>query len=222
LGPVTAPRGGERFPLRAEDFIRDGIISGRFQPNEHLVETDLARMFGLGRAAVRTALARLEHEGLVQLHRNRGARVRLIEPREAVEILEAQAMLESLAVRYAATRRSKHDLEQLRDILSQMRWLLDHGDLLAVSERNARFHRRLSDMSGHLTAARLIAALRSQVVRYQYRAILVPGRGERSYAEHQAIVEAVASGDPDGAEAKMRSHLQHVAEALRGAEREAA
>jgi DNA-binding FadR family transcriptional regulator len=44
----------------------------------------------------------------------------------------------------------------------------------------------------------------------------VPGRSERSFGEHAAIVSAIAAGDPDGAEKAMRTHLSHVAEALRG------
>lgn len=56
-----------------------------------------------------------------------------------------------------------------------------------------------------------------QIVRFQYRTILLPGRGERSSSEHIAIIEAAAAGDPDAAEAAMRTHLSQVAEALRRA-----
>ena len=79
---------------RVEDRLRDAIVTGRFQPSERLVEVDVARELGVGRSAVRTALARLEHEGLVEHERHRGARVRLVGAREAVEILETRAVLE--------------------------------------------------------------------------------------------------------------------------------
>jgi DNA-binding FadR family transcriptional regulator len=74
------------------------------------------------------------------------------------------------------------------------------------------------EISEHATASRLIASLNTQIVRFQYRTILLPGRGERSLSEHVAIVDAVAAGDPDAAEAAMRAHLSHVAEALRQAQ----
>jgi DNA-binding FadR family transcriptional regulator len=101
-----------------------------------------------------------------------------------------------------------------------MRRLLDDGDLLGASDRNAILHQRLTEISSHRTTARLISTLKSQLVRYQYRTILLPGRSERSFAEHRAIVEAVAAGDPDAAETAMRIHLSHVADALREAARE--
>jgi DNA-binding GntR family transcriptional regulator len=200
---------------RAEDRLRDEIVSGRLQPNERLIESDLARLLGVSRTVVRAALARLEHEGLVEHERHRGSRVRLVEVSEAVEILETRAVLEGLAARHAARRATTQDVDSLRAILVEMRRLRQADDLLGVSNENARFHRRLLEISGHETASRLTATLNSQIVRFQYRTILLPGRSERSGAEHAAIVDAIAAGDTDGAEETMRAHLSHVAEALR-------
>jgi DNA-binding GntR family transcriptional regulator len=204
--------------VRPEDQLRAAIVSGRLQPNQRLVEAELTRSLGVGRSAVRTALARLEHEGLVAHEPHRGARVRLIDAREAVEILEARAVLEGLAARHAASNVTESDLEDLRGILTEMRRRLDGGDLLGASDQNARLHQRVLDIARHGTASRLISTLKSQLVRFQYRTILLPGRSERSFAEHTAIVEAVAAGDPDTAETAMRTHLSHVAQALRGQE----
>jgi DNA-binding GntR family transcriptional regulator len=199
------------------DWLRAAITEGRLQPNERLVEADLVRATGASRTAVRTALVRLTQEGLVEHERNRGARVRMVGAGEAVEILQARAVLEALAARGAASHASGEDVAALRAILGEMRARLDAGDLIGASERNGALHARVLELSGNATAQRLVRSLNSQLVRFQYRTILVPGRAERSYAEHTAIVEAVASGDPDAAEAAMRDHLSHVTEALRAA-----
>jgi DNA-binding GntR family transcriptional regulator len=201
-----------------EDELRDAIVSGRLHPNERLIETDLARELGVGRSAVRTALVRLEQEGLVEHERNRGARVRLIGKDEAVEILEARAVLEGLAARQAANNATPEGIRDLRAILAQMRALLDTGDLLGASDQNAVLHGKLLKIAGHDTAERLISALKSQLVRFQYRTILLPGRSDRSFAEHRAVVDAVATGDGTAAEQAMRTHLSHVADALRRTE----
>jgi DNA-binding GntR family transcriptional regulator len=197
--------------------LREAIVVGSLQPNERLVEANLSRDFGLGRSAVRTALARLEQDGLVEREPHRGARVRLVDEREALEILEARAVLEGLAARHAAKNASDEDVKRLREILASMRKLLDAGDLLAASDENAVLHRTLLEIAGHPTVVRLISLLKSQLVRFQYRTILAPGRTERSFAEHSAIVDAVAAHDPKAAEAAMRRHLSHVADALRRA-----
>lgn len=201
--------------LNAYDRLRTQILEGQRQPNERLVEADLTATLGASRTAVRGALTRLAHEGLVEQERNRGARVRLVGEREAAEILEARGALEALAVRHAAERATEADVETLREILAGMRARLDAGDLPGTSDLNAVLHRSLLTLSGHETVVRLVGTLNSQLVRFQYRTILVPGRSEQSFGEHTAIVDAVAAGDPEDAERAMRVHLGHVTEAMR-------
>jgi DNA-binding GntR family transcriptional regulator len=195
--------------------LRDAIVSGELLPSERLVEEDLARRLGVGRGAVRMALVRLEHDGLVERERNRGARVRRVSEAEAVEILEVRAALETLAAPKAAQRATPKDVRELRAILREMGAKRERGDLMAVSDANARLHRRIVEISGHRTVSRVSGMLISQIVRFQYRTVLLPGRPDRSHREHAAIVDAIAAGDAEGAERAMRRHLSHVAEALR-------
>lgn len=206
-------RRGEGEPYCYEQ-LRRAILQGRLVPGQRLVETELARMFGVGRGAVRAALVRLEQEGVVDRSPNRGARVRLLSEEEAVEILEARAALECLAARYAALRAQPEHVRELRRILREMATCVRRGDSLGYSEANGRFHQVLVRASRHATAARLLESLRVHTVRYQYRTVLAPGRMPRSLEEHRAIVAAVATGDPDAAEANMRAHLQGVLHSL--------
>jgi DNA-binding GntR family transcriptional regulator len=120
-----------------------------------------------------------------------------------------------LAAQLAAERATAVDVDDLKGILAEMQRLREADDLLAVSDLNAQLHRRLLEISGHETAARLIDTLNSQMVRFQYRTILLPGRSERSFAEHAEIVAAVATHDGERAERAMRTHLSSVADALR-------
>lgn len=195
--------------------LREAIMREELLPNERLVEMDLARSLGAGRAAIRTALTRLEQEGLVQRERYRGARVRLISEAEAIEILEVRAALESLVARYAALNATSADCDILYSLLAEQRHCIEEGDLLASSEVNGRLHQTLLQIAHHATATWLLDMLKPQNVRFQYRTILVPGRPWRSHQEHCDIVEAVANHDSDRAEAAMRLHLSHVAEVLR-------
>jgi len=195
--------------------LYQAILRGEFQPNERLIEMDLAQLYNVGRAAIRTTLARLEQDGLVEREPNRGARVRAISEEEAVETLEARAVLEGLAARYAARNVTDADIADLRAIVGEMEARLAEGDLLGISEGNVRLHSRLLQIANNKTVARLIERLHAQHIRSQFRIILVPGRPPRSVAEHRAIVEAVASRDPAAAEAAMRNHLANTVETLR-------
>ena len=194
--------------------LRQELTAGRLLPGQRLVEAELVESLGVGRALVRAALSRLAHEGLVDKEPNRGARVRMVSEDEAVEIVQARAVLEALAARQAALNADAEDLDAMRGFLVEMRDLLSRNDLLGYSECNARLHNRVIVSSRHSTAQRLIANLRAQMVRFQYRTILVPGRANESLAEHTALVDAIVAHDPDKAEAAMRRHLSHVADTL--------
>ena len=199
------------------DALREAIVRGDIAPEARLVEAEISTNFEMSRGAVRTALIRLEEEGLVVREPHRGARVRKVSDDEAVEILQVRAVLEGLAVRLTAERIDDAGATRLRALLERHRELLEGGDLLGASDANADLHAALLELSGHGTARRLIRALNSQTVRYQYRTILIPGRPAASVAEHTAIVEAVVAGRADEAEAAMRSHLFNVAQAVQRA-----
>ncbi len=201
----------------AYEALHRSIVSGELSPGERLVEEELADQLGYSRGAVRAALVRLSHDGLVIRERNRGARVRRVSIEEAVEILEARGALESLAAGYAALRRTDGELEELNALLGEMQDLHAVGELMAMSDRNARLHRRILEISRHEVARDICARLRSQVVRFQFRTVLAPGRAPRSLEEHGAIVAAIEDGDRHAAEQAMRIHLSHVAETLSAA-----
>ncbi|MCS6867689.1 GntR family transcriptional regulator [Thermus sp.] len=202
---------------QAYQRLREAILQGELLPGQRLVEKELSERFGLGRAAIRTALAKLEQDGLVESEPYRGAWVRVITEEEAVEILEARMALECLAVRHAARKATSEAITRLRQIHAQMEARFREGDLLGMSELNSLFHRTLVEISGHGAARRLIEALRAQGVRHQFRTVLVPGRSQRSLEEHRLILEAVAAHDEEAAERAMKAHLQGVIAALRQA-----
>ena len=204
-------------PADAYHELREGIVTGRFHPNERLVEANLTRLLKAGRTAIRAALVRLDQEGLVTREHNRGARVRLVTDGEALEIEEVRAALEQLLARQAAEKASASDLRELKLVLVEMRRRLANGDSVGYSELNPRFHQLIWIGARNPTAARLVGTLKSQSLRYQYQTMLRPGRTERSLREHEAVFSALAAHDPDRAEKAMRDHLEEVLETLRWA-----
>jgi DNA-binding GntR family transcriptional regulator len=200
--------------VSAYSALHAAIVTGELSPGERLVEEEVAERLGCSRGAVREAILRLAHDGLVVRQRNRGARVRRFTLEEAIEILEARAALESLSAGYAALRRTEEEARELEALANDMRALHAEGELLTMSERNAVMHRRILEISAHQVSRDICAQLNSQMVRFQFRTVLAPGRSQRSMAEHQQIVEAIAAGDRSAAERAMREHLTNVSEAL--------
>lgn len=195
--------------------IRQGIIAGQFMPKERLLEARLAEMLHTGRATVRTALVRLEQEGLVELEPNRGARVRLVSDAEAIELMEARIALEKVTARYAAIRATPADKKKLEAVLQNMESCYKNKDFGNYSEGNKRLHQTIYDVSRHAVAGKLIEMVKAQSRRVNYRVILMPGRPENSIQEHRAIVMAIAKGDADAAELAVEAHLTEALRVLK-------
>ena len=196
------------------DALREAILTGEFTAGQRLVEVDLCERFGCSRFAVRAALPVLASEGLVDVQRHRGARVRVILPEEAVEITEIRRLVEGLVAARAAERVPPSQAAALKPVIKDMRSAVRSAELLRYSEANARLHALIQGIAGHRTATAIIERLRAQLVRHQFMLALVPGRPAESLAEHERIVAAIVAGDPAGAEAAMRDHITSVIESL--------
>jgi DNA-binding GntR family transcriptional regulator len=215
---VTVNEGRIERPRSVVDEIREAIVRGEFVPNQRLVEADLSEQFAASRATVRSALAELANEGLVERVQNRGARVRAISVDEAVEICEVRMVVEGLCAAKAAERISRDEAKQLKAIGKQMRSAVSGGDVLGYSQLNQELHQRVREISGQRTARDVLERLRAQGVRHQFKLAMRPGRPNVSLPEHLAIIDAICAHDAAAAEEAVRAHLRSVIAALREAD----
>jgi DNA-binding GntR family transcriptional regulator len=126
---------------RAYNAIRNSVISGRFEPGERLIETELAEELGVSRAPIREAFRKLADEQLVVERPRYGTYVREFTAKDLVDIYNLLSAIESLAVRLIV--RNRTSLEPLKRIVDEMTHATDKGDLHRVVEIELRFHREL-------------------------------------------------------------------------------
>ena len=100
-------------------------------------------------------------------------------------------------------------------IIAEMRSAVSANRQADYSELNRTLHRRIREISGHSTAAELVAILLNRGAHHRYRLAMVPGRSADSLVEHAAIVDAIVAGDGDRAAEAMHAHLESVQAALR-------
>lgn len=206
---------GAKGRRHVSDQIKKALRAGELAPGQRLVEQDLADAYGTTRSAVRDALVDLSAEDIVVLIPQRGARVRVISVEEAVQITECRAALERLCVRKTALEASDEQREELRSIGQQMTEAVEDGAFDSYSALNRRMHRLIIKASGQQVASRQLDRLNNQMVRYQFRLALRPGRSAESLIQHMAIINAVLDREPEAAAAAITAHLDSVIEQLR-------
>ena len=92
------------------ESLREQIINGTLQPQEKLIEAEIAQKFGLSRGPVHEALRQLAVEGLVDYCPNKGCTVALLSPQDAYEVFFLRGSLEKLAIQKSNCRLSDYDL----------------------------------------------------------------------------------------------------------------
>jgi DNA-binding GntR family transcriptional regulator len=194
--------------------LRDGILTGAYGPNQRLTEMDLSAELGVSRQTVGIALVRLEQEGLVVTQPNRGASVRSVSVAEALRALRVREALEGVAASLAAQFVTDAELAEMDEVLADMQTIEDPEALMDYSQHNARLHRLILSAARDETLDRMLASLNYALARYQFRTVLVPGRMEESFHEHQQIVEAIRAHDPASAEQSARRHVARIRDVL--------
>ncbi|MFF5425552.1 MULTISPECIES: GntR family transcriptional regulator [unclassified Streptomyces] len=187
--------------------IRDDIVSGVLEPGGRLTEEQLAGRYGVSRVPVREALRTLESEGFVVSRRHAGAHVAEPTEQEAADLLDVRALLEPLGAARAAQRRTEAHLKVLRGLVRLGQERARRGQGEDLRPLGGWFHETLAQASGSPALAALLTQLRHKIA-WMY-VVEQPERPVEAWAEHGAIVDAVARGDAERARALTAMHAEH-------------
>jgi DNA-binding GntR family transcriptional regulator len=203
-------------PTRAEEIrqrLAEDIVHGRLAPGTPLEEIELARAFGVSRTPVREAIRQLEAEGFAHARPRRGAVVATISSERLQEMFVVMADLEALCAHHAATLMSRAERADLEAAQAACGRAVSSGDIEAYKAANERFHDALYRGAHNGFLAELTAGVRRKVAPFRRAQFHTLGRLQKSFAEHQAIVDAVLRGEAEKAAHAMRAHLMTVEKA---------
>jgi DNA-binding GntR family transcriptional regulator len=174
--------------------LRGRILDGTYGPGYRLVIDAIARELHVSPMPVREAIRRLEAEGWVIYPANQGARVAPLDTRSWKEVMLTLALLEGYATASASVEIDGEDLERLRSINEEMREAVEALDPMLVAEHNHAFHGLIyarcpnSYLRAELAQTmEILNTLRSTIFIY------IPTRGHESAAEHDELIEAIAT-----------------------------
>lgn len=199
---------------RVYEEIKELIITGRARPGQRLAERDLAREMQVSRTPVREALMQLEREKLVSTSKFKGVTVAKMDYGEARELFQVRMILEALAAREAAIRRSREDLDKLRHCLEDVKRFRREGRLADVVKHNAVFHLGIASCSGNGWLLDLLTQLQDQISLLRVTSLLKPYRPLENEEEHELIYMAIEKGYPDVAEVMMKQHISLVIKSI--------
>lgn len=198
---------------RLVEHLRNGILMNRYVPGQCLIEADLTRDFGVSRGPLREAFRHLSAEGLIQIVPHRGALVRRLSRKEALELFQIRTALEALAVRLAASAIDRDDNRQRFEAAIEPIWsTAPRRSGPAYHEENRQFHLAILDICGNQKLVELSRQHQLPLIMLQLSGAMTPAMYEDSVAEHRTIAKAILAGDGDAAEVAIRRHLERASQ----------
>jgi DNA-binding GntR family transcriptional regulator len=219
-------RGQSRKQGRPEQVfrrLRTQIVRGHLAPGTRIIETEVAERLGVSRTPVRGALQRLEQEGYIvgsPALRQTRLTVSPLTRHDAHELFSIIAEVEGLAARLAAmlvSSRREPLAATLAGVNAQLRKAAearrpDHNILWELDEL---FHRSYVRAGAGPRLRALNDAIKPQAERYERLYVSLLGKEmTSSIAEHDAIVHAIRTGDPDHAQRAVQLNWRNAAQRL--------
>ncbi|UYM05650.1 GntR family transcriptional regulator [Solicola gregarius] len=199
----------------AYDEIRTMILSGELAPGSRLTVRPLADRLDLSPTPIRTALATLERQGMLEGHEHRGYFVPTLGRDDMLDIYEVREAVDTIASRRAARAPDRDALvETLDGLLKEQRRFVRKGDIDSYAELDMRFHRTIWYGSGNHRLAAVCENLAGQLRIGNNISARAPGRPEASLDEHLEIVDAIRAGDSRAAASATRRHVRLASAAL--------
>ncbi len=178
--------------------IRTAIVSGELAPGAVVKDAELAARLGLSVAPVRTALARLVDEGLVEAKPQSHTRVTPLRPRQVRDAAVVVRAMHELATREAAGRVTGDDVAAMRAANARFAAAVDAGDLDAALTADDELHAVLLARAGNTAVSATVERFTPAIRRLE-RARFAAAHGRGSVGLHDRLIAACAAHDVDAA-----------------------
>lgn len=205
-------RKASRLREQAYAQIKKAILNGQLRPGQALVEEQLSHDLGLSRTPLREALVLLEREQLIEMIPYKGTFVTGLTVREARELFQVRAALESLAIRLAIDRIPAEEMAEVaaRHFANGWEERIDF-DMLAAGNR--ALHDLVLRYADNDTLRGLINSFIEKVHRYQAVAHVEISQEDlqAEFREHYAILQALQARNGALAQERLQLHLANSA-----------
>lgn len=196
------------------EIVREQIVTGKLAGHSAIRQDALATELGVSKIPLREALARLEQEGLLTSHANRGYSVQPMSADEADDIFALRLSIEPQAAAYAST--VANDADRATAILAFEELDSAASERLAeVAIRNRVFHTALVRPGRRLLTTQMVERLAILAERYVVAHLRPAGREDRAHLEHRQLLDAWLARDDERMLTLLTSHIQSTLTDLR-------
>ncbi|OXS54417.1 hypothetical protein B1A99_26010 [Cohnella sp. CIP 111063] len=213
--------------------MEERIRTGEWKPGERLpTMQQLASRYGYSLTAVREALRVLESRRIVSIEHGRGIfitndpelladpvdRLRGMETRSLIQLLEARLTIEPELAAYCAVRCSVAQARSIRELCDRMEAQMNAGEDHFATD--VSFHQEIADGAGNPLLAQMLSVVADLSAQGRRETDKLPRMREKAAGYHRLIAIAIEERQPEQARALMKAHIQDMLNAIqtRGSE----
>lgn len=189
------------------EILRNRILSVDLVPGTILSRASLQMEFGVSQTPVRDALMRLEEEGIVEVFPQYATVVARIDIGHARQAQFLRLSIELEAVRRLTVEAPKQFIADLEEILARQKQVASPHTYDLFDTLDKDFHRKIYEHAGILNLWSTVRRQSVHLDRLRRLNLPMPGKMQTVLEDHQAIIRAIKSGDPQAAEKTLRKHL---------------
>lgn len=201
-------------------LLRQKILNGEYFDGDRLAsERSLSEEYGVARGTLRSALLRLEEEGIVSIRPGSGTYVTMSQPPNSgspidaaspLELMDARFALEPHVCRLAVMHGRRADFDDLEALAQMME--RSTKDPVRFSEADTDFHRKLVETTRNGLLIWIVGQIGSVRGRDEWNRMRQLTLNEqiisRYNAQHRQILNAIRTREPERAANLMKEHLE--------------
>jgi DNA-binding GntR family transcriptional regulator len=209
----VAPRSGGRLDRDRQaapqvfERLRGMIIELELPPGSPLSRAALAEQFGVSSTPIRDALMRLEEEGLVEVFPQYATVVSRIDVHRAQQAHFLRQALELEIVRVLALKPDEALAAELNATIAHQQQFLRAGAFEKFMAADNEFHAKLYEAADKQDIWTLVKSRSGHIDRLRRLHLPSPGKAQDIVRHHRLIVKSIAGGEPEEAQAHLRTHL---------------
>lgn len=194
------------------EIIKHRIILLEILPGSPISTNALAEELGVSVTPVREALIRLEADGLVQRVPNSTARVTDVHLHDLKDVLEARLLLIEQIARLAAQRVREDELEEMANVLAQMKRSSDRRQLIRL---DSEFHRLINLAAKNCALSQVADLMRNHILRLWYYVSNEHTYWDKLIEDRERLIQALKEGDVERTAEILKSHVTTFVDEVR-------
>lgn len=212
---------------KAVEDIRDKIIRGELREGQKLPPQDkFAKSLGISRGTLREALHQLMFIGLIEMRQGDGTYIRsfspvffmdslsstlLMDKSYTSELLNARLYIEGEVAFLAAKNATKEEIQELKNILNDMKEDLAVSNVENFIKKDLEFHLLIAKCAKNRVLMKVVQTIRG--ILYQFIAdffTLMPQTIKNAMYHHNKILNAIERHDPIVSKKRMEAHIKSL------------